>query len=98
MRAPLVGIVEEDDIAFLQALRKSAQRGEHAEVHRGEVHRDIGRLPDQVCLGIKESVRKIDHVIENRGITGLLQVGRHQSRDVIEPGAYDGECNRVEGG
>ena len=95
--AALVGVVEDHDVARLQLRhREPLQRCRGREVHRGDVHRAVGGLADQLPVRIEDRVGVIDHVVDDRRERGLLKHLAHALGRVLERATQDLERDRIQ--
>ena len=84
MRAPQVGVIQDDDVPGPQGVGEDLQRGPHRRRHGPQVHRHVGGLRYHVALGIKDGAGEIAPLLDVRRVSGPLQGDPHLLGDRFE--------------
>ena len=93
--AAVIGVVEGDDVAWLQGASPQPQHGLHAFAHRAEMDRDMRGVGHQTALGVEYRAGKIQPLFDVDAERGVLQHGAHLLGDVHEQIVEQFEQHRV---
>jgi len=92
-----VRVVEHEHVTFMHVFRADALHGLlRREFHRCEVNRAIGRLTQQLQVGVINRIRKVEHIRQDRRERRPLEYRRHPVGSELENAAHHLESDRID--
>lgn len=94
----MVRVVDGIHVAGMDAVTPSGDDLPDAGTHRAEMHRDVGRVGDQLPLGVEQGAGEVEPLLDVDRLRGLLQGDAHLFGDrheqVVEDLEQDGVGHR----
>ncbi|KAF3801852.1 hypothetical protein GCG54_00015074 [Colletotrichum gloeosporioides] len=96
MRSSARRVVGNEDVTVLQLAVPQVVLVAHGELHRAEMHRDVGSVGDEATVGAEDGTRKVETLLDVGGHGRLLQGATHLFGNGHEAMTEDGQLNRAE--